>query len=124
MFSAAFLFYSQRWYNDDPLPMEALLVWAYCKQAGGRHNMGNNEAKKTMRFWIFSGIVAIVASQLPLFIKKRQQPDSHPSQQQQQKKRPLWIKLLIGAVIGGFIRIMFWLYDFISGQAPDWFVKM
>jgi drug/metabolite transporter (DMT)-like permease len=77
--------------------------------------MGDNEAKKTMRFWIFSGIAAIVASQLPLFIKKRKQPDSNQSQQQQQrKKRPLWIKLLIGAVIGLMIRMIFWLYDFFT----------
>lgn len=80
--------------------------------------MGNNEAKKTMRFWIFSGIVAIAASQLPFLVKmKKQQPDSNQSQQQQQqkkKKRPLWIKLLFGAVIAVIIRIIYWLFDFFT----------
>ncbi len=76
--------------------------------------MGTNETKKTMRFWIFSGIVAIVASQLPLFIKKGKQQDSDQSQeqQQQQKKKPWWVKLLIWAVIAAAIRIIVWLFSF------------
>jgi|GEM_PF-6878882 len=41
--------------------------------------MGANETKKTMRFWIFSGIVAIVASQLPLLLKKSNSTIKHSS---------------------------------------------
>lgn len=71
--------------------------------------MATDENKKTMRFWIFSGIVAIVASQLPFIVKKGQQQDSDQSQQQQQKGKTKWIKLLIGVVIIAAIGLIFWL---------------
>lgn len=73
--------------------------------------MGSNETKKTMRFWIFSGVVAIFASQLPLLLKKKQ----HDNQaQHQQQKRPWWIKLLIWALIAVTIRIIIWLFNFFT----------
>lgn len=69
--------------------------------------MGDNEAKKTMRFWIISGIAAIAASQLPLLLKKKQPKDDQA--QQPQKKRPKWMMFLIGAVLLG---VILWLFDF------------
>ncbi|MEJ8545973.1 hypothetical protein [Brevibacillus borstelensis] len=68
--------------------------------------MKDNETKKTMRFWIFSGIAAIAASQLPLLFKKKK-PKEEEQAQQQQGKRPSWTMLLLGAaVIGGIL----WLF--------------
>lgn len=74
--------------------------------------MGNNETKKTMRFWILSGIAAIVASQLPLLFKKKQQQGIDQSKQpEQQKKKPRWAMLLLGAILVG---IILWLFDYFT----------
>jgi|GEM_PF-2491539 len=77
-----------------------------------------NETKKTMRFWIFSGVVAILASQLPLIMKKGQQGDNQTQAQQQEcnqtqqkKKLSWWKKLIIGAVV---FRIIYWLIDYFN----------
>jgi hypothetical protein len=71
--------------------------------------MGSNEARKTMRFWIFSGIVAIAASQIPLYMKKKQQPGRNQTEREQRKKRPLWKTFLFGAA---FLGMILWLFDF------------
>ncbi|WP_391557090.1 hypothetical protein [Robertmurraya sp.] len=64
--------------------------------------MGKNETRKTMRFWIFSGVAAILASQLPFMLKKDDQKDN----QRQRKKIVRWVMLLVGAVLLGVI--LFW----------------
>ncbi|GEC89247.1 hypothetical protein [Brevibacillus brevis] len=69
--------------------------------------MGNNEAKKTMRFWIFAGIAAIASSQLPLLLKKQQQEENQTKEPK--KKKSKWMKFLIGAVL--FVVIL-WLFDY------------
>jgi hypothetical protein len=63
----------------DLLPNANPPIWKHYTVIGGRTNMGANETKKTMRFWIFSGIVAIVASQLPLLLKKSNSTIKHSS---------------------------------------------
>ncbi|QRG65197.1 hypothetical protein [Brevibacillus choshinensis] len=70
--------------------------------------MGKDEAKKTMRFWIFAGIAAIAASQIPMFLKKGD-PQEDGQTQEQPKKKPVWMKYLIGAVLLGLI---LWLFDY------------
>lgn len=70
--------------------------------------MGNNEAKKSMRFWIITGIAAIAASQLPLLIKKKQR-NEEDQPQQQQKKKPKWMMFLIGAFLFG---VILWMFDY------------
>ncbi|WP_232697435.1 hypothetical protein [Brevibacillus daliensis] len=67
--------------------------------------------KKTMRFWIFSGIVAIAASQLPLILKNRKQD---VQEKQQQQKRPWWLRLLIWTFIAFAIWGVFRLIDFFT----------
>lgn len=64
--------------------------------------MGKNETRKTMRFWIFSGVAAILASQLPFMLKKDDQKDN----QRQRKKTVRWVMLLVGAILLGII--LFW----------------
>ena len=70
--------------------------------------MGKNEAKKTIRFWIITGIGAIAASQLPLLIKNKQRNEEDQAQQQQ-KKKPKWTMFLIGAILLG---VILWMFDY------------
>lgn len=76
--------------------------------------MEDNETKKTMRFWIFSGIAAIAASQLPLLFRKKQPKEQEKSQGQeqvqakQQGNSTIWaVLLLLGAAVAG---VILWLF--------------
>lgn len=70
--------------------------------------MEKDQSKKTMRFWIFAGIVAIAASQIPMFLKKESHQENDQTQEQQ-KKKPNWKLFLVGALLLGAI---LWLFDY------------
>lgn len=71
--------------------------------------MAKDDAKKTMRFWILTGIIAIAASQIPMLLKKGIHPEDDPSKDQQ-KKKPKWMLILMGAV---FVCFLLWLFDYL-----------
>ncbi|WP_134686177.1 hypothetical protein [Brevibacillus migulae] len=63
--------------------------------------MENNRAKKTMLFWIFTGVVAIVSSQIPLYLRQQsKQPEESVHQiEQPQKQKGKWWLIAIAAVL-------------------------
>lgn len=74
--------------------------------------MGKDETKRTMRFWIISGIVAIAASQIPLLLRNgRQQEDNHT--QDQHKKKPRWVWFLFGAIC---LVLLLWLFNYFISE--------
>ncbi|MFE1625912.1 hypothetical protein ACFLFF_04090 [Brevibacillus reuszeri] len=74
--------------------------------------MGKDETKRTMQFWIVSGIVAIAVSQIPLLLRNgRQQEDNHT--QDQHKKKPRWVWFLFGAI---FLILLLWLFNYYIGK--------
>ena len=77
-------------------------------------HLGKDETKKTMRFWIFAGIVAIAASQIPILLKTGNQQADEQSQEQH-KKKPHWMLFLFGAIL---LVLILWLFNyFISENA-------
>ena len=74
--------------------------------------MRKDETKRTMRFWIVSGIVAIAASQIPLLLRNgRQQEDNHT--QDQHKKKPRWVWFLFGAIC---LVLLLWLFNYFISE--------
>jgi len=69
----------------------------------------NNRAKKTMLFWIFTGVVAIVSSQIPMFLHKGQITEQPERQgQPQQKRKVKW--WLLALVIILFV-VALWIFE-------------
>ncbi|GAA4706972.1 hypothetical protein [Brevibacillus fulvus] len=69
--------------------------------------MSKNEAKKTMRFWIFSGVVAMLAAQIPFLLKILLPPSAIDQAIPQQPSRK-WIWLLL-AIILILLAVIVWL---------------
>lgn len=72
--------------------------------------MGKDDAKKTMRFWIATGIIAIAASQIPILLKKKEIHQEDDQTQDRQKKKPKWALILTGAL---FVCFLLWLFDYL-----------
>ena len=73
--------------------------------------MGKDEEKKTMRFWIITGIVAMTAFQIPMLLKKgnpKNQPKGN-QMEEQQERHPGWMMLLIAI---GLLGLLLWLFDY------------
>jgi len=74
-------------------------------------NVENKDTRRTMRFWIISGIAAIAASQIPLLLrKKRPAPAQAPAQPADNPKRKArWVWWLLGAI--ALALLLWWLFD-------------
>jgi hypothetical protein len=70
--------------------------------------MGKDEAKKTMRFWIITGIVAMTAFQIPMLLKKGK-PQADKQMEKQQERHPGWMMFLIAI---GLLGLILWLFDY------------
>lgn len=70
--------------------------------------MGKDEEKKTMRFWIITGIVAMTAFQIPMLLKKGK-PQADKQMEKKQERHPGWTIFLIAI---GLLGLLLWLFDY------------